>query len=353
MIPVFLEYFFPYVLAICFIITVHEFGHYIAARLCGVKVRVFSIGFGPELYGITSSLGTRWKISLIPLGGYVSFVESKDDNHSFKNVNAWKKMMISLAGPFANWITAILIFIFIVYNSPMPMIDPVVSDVISGSPADIAGIKSKDRLLSIDGLKISNIRDVHSYLNTNLSKEIKIILYRSNVGEITVKIIPQTKYIVNNFDIKNSVLSIGVNFDSSVIHYQYRSISESILKGLNYSFDLMRSNVIALRDILHGKVKSSQIIGPIAIIKIAKNVASEGFKSYIDFVAVLSLSVCFFNLLPIPLLDGWNCWVFLLEMIRGKSIGKLAEMIIMIIGLFIVITSFVLIIGNDIYRLIS
>lgn len=350
---IFLEYLSPYVLVICLIVTVHEFGHYVVARLCGVKVRAFSVGFGPELFGFTSSSGTRWKISLIPLGGYVGFIEDEADKNAFASVNAWKKILISLAGPLANGIAAVLIFIFLFYTTCVRVIDPVVSSIVSGSPADIAGIKPKDRLLSIDAVNISNVGDVYSYLNSNITKEMKVILSRDHVGTLTVKVVPQTRYVVNNFGIKKKIASIGVSFNNSTVRLQYRSISESFLNGLNYSFYIIQRTIVSLYNILTGSIKADQMAGPIIIAKLAKEFASEGFNAYIEFVAILSISIGLFNLLPIPLLDGGNFVVFLLEIIRGKPIGKSAETIIMMIGLLVVITLSVLIISNDIYRLIG
>ncbi|MEG8099062.1 RIP metalloprotease RseP [Candidatus Liberibacter brunswickensis] len=346
-----LDYFLLYIISFSIIVVMHEFGHYLAARLCNVRVLSFSVGFGPEIFGINSSSGVRWKISPIPLGGYVAFSEDDNDRRSFVRAPPWKKIIIVLAGPFINYVMAILFFSFFFYK--MVIIEPIVFNVSPDSPAAISGIKSGDRILSINGRVVSSFEDISSYISSrNSLREMDIVLRRENVGMLNVKVTPHIKVFIDKFGVSHKIPSIGIFFSSDK-GFRNRTVLQSLLKGLNEVISVTRKAFSLLVNIFSGDMRSNQISGPVGIAKIAKNFADNGFTSYIRFLAIFSWATGFMNLFPIPILDGGNLIIFLLEMIRGKPLKDSTSRAITRIGMFMILFLFFLGIRNDIYDLMN
>ncbi|MBY7649107.1 MAG: RIP metalloprotease RseP [Candidatus Liberibacter europaeus] len=350
MISVFLEYFFSYIVDICVIVIVHEFGHYVVARLCGVRVLSFSVGFGPEIVGFTDYSGVRWKISLFPLGGYVSFVDNESDRDSFSSIAHWKKMLVALAGPFANVCSSVLILTFLFYRIGVQIIDPIVSNIVPGSPAAIAGIKPGDRILSVNGMSMSNAENVETYFSSNTSKEIPIILNRDHVGIVKLNVVPRIQEIVDGFSVKRQALFIGAYFKNNA-RIQNISIMQALLEGLSYSFSMAKEIFHVLYIMFSGGFQFDQIIGPIGVIKISKSFYEKGLNEYMFFLAEASLSVALFNLIPIPILDGGNFLIYFVEMIRRKPLGEKSKAVIFGIGFLIILALVVTVLRNDIYEL--
>ncbi|AKK20114.1 RIP metalloprotease [Candidatus Liberibacter africanus] len=343
-----LDYLLLYIGSISIIVFAHEFGHYIVARLCNIRVMSFSIGFGPEIFGITDRSGTRWKISYIPLGGYVSFSEDEKDPRSFVCSALWKKSVTVLAGPFINYVMAILFFAFFFYNTAV--IDPVVFKVFPGTPASIFGIKVKDRIVSLDGTAVSTSEDVAFYIRKNQLREVEFVLQREHVGIITLKVTPRLQDFIDQFNVKHKIPTIGILFDSGNLHY--RTVLQSFSRSLNEVISITIKSFSGLIHIFSGDVKVHSIHGPVGIAKVAKKFAEYGFNSYIEFLAIFSWVTGFMNLLPIPILDGGNFMIFLFEMIRGKPLKVSTVRFITKIGCSFILFLLFLGISNDIYGLL-
>lgn len=345
-----LDYLLLYFGSIFIIVFIHEFGHYIVARLCNVRVISFSIGFGAELIGFTSRSGTRWKVSAVPLGGYVRFSEDDQDVRSFVCATSWKKILIILAGPFANCVMAILISTFFFYKTGM--IESVIFDVYPNSPAAISGVKAGDRIVSLDEMPVSTFDDIAPYIRENVSKEIVVGVHREYVGMLRLKVVPSFLDFVDRFGVKRRIPSIGISFNYDKTRLQYRTVSQSFLRGLKEMGLITQRTLSVLSNIFSRDIKS-QISGPIGIAKAAKDFSDQGFDSYIGFISFFSWMAGFMNLLPIPILDGGNVVIFILEMIRRKPLEVAVARVITGIGICIILVLFMLGIRNDIYGLIK
>ncbi|MBL0848707.1 MAG: RIP metalloprotease [Candidatus Liberibacter ctenarytainae] len=346
MIALFSEYFFAYVGALCVVVFIHEFGHYIVARCCGVKVLSFAIGLGPEIIGLTSRAGVRWKISLIPLGGYVLFLEDKKDLRSFKSAAPWKRFLIVSAGPLANGILAVFLLVFCYSQSITPRVRTIISGVISGGASADAGVKHGDYIVSID--------DIVSYKRESDSKKITHLVKRGQEGGSDLKVIPRIQGVVDQLRIQGQITLSKIAPDYINLQWQWhhRTVAEALSKSLYELGIITQKTLSAFYNLLSGNIKYDQMSGPIGIARIAKKVADQGFGPYIKFIAILSWSIGLINLMPIPILDGGNLVLILLEMIRRKPLEVSAERIVAAIGVFIILTLFVVAMRNDIYGLI-
>ncbi|AGH16791.1 RIP metalloprotease RseP [Candidatus Liberibacter asiaticus] len=346
-----LDCFLLYTVSLIIIVVIHEFGHYMVARLCNIRVLSFSVGFGPELIGITSRSGVRWKVSLIPLGGYVSFSEDEKDMRSFFCAAPWKKILTVLAGPLANCVMAILFFTFFFYNTGV--MKPVVSNVSPASPAAIAGVKKGDCIISLDGITVSAFEEVAPYVRENPLHEISLVLYREHVGVLHLKVMPRLQDTVDRFGIKRQVPSVGILFSYDETKLHSRTVLQSFSRGLDEISSITRGFLGVLSSAFGKDTRLNQISGPVGIARIAKNFFDHGFNAYIAFLAMFSWAIGFMNLLPIPILDGGHLITFLLEMIRGKSLGVSVTRVITRMGLCIILFLFFLGIRNDIYGLMQ
>ncbi|MBA5724456.1 RIP metalloprotease [Candidatus Liberibacter sp.] len=333
------------------IIFMHELGHYIVGRLCGVKVLSFSIGFGPEIIGFTSSSGVRWKFCLIPLLGYVRFSEDKEDKCSLFRVALWKKFLVIAAGPVANFVVATLIFTFIFckYGIPPMQSDVVVTKVLSETPAAIAGIKPGDHILSLDGNEISSVSEFFENMKKHSAQEEAVfVLKRDRKDVLEIKATPILRDVVDDFGIKRSKKPfIGI-----VISQDMGEKTGTILEAFSRS---LKEVGMKSRDILGSFFylfsKFDSVLGPIGVVKITKNMYDSGFDSSLYFMAYFSLVVGLTNLMPIPVLDGGHLMFVLLEMLRKKPLGTLSEKIVTGIGLSIILILFIIGVCNDVFRL--
>lgn len=356
----------PFILILSLLVFVHEMGHYLVGRWSGIGISVFSIGFGPEIIGRTDSHGTRWKISLIPLGGYVKFygdedASSKPDesvlamltpeerSRTFAGASLGRRAATVAAGPIANFLLAIAIFatIFSLYGRPIA--DPVVSSVAPGSAAETAGIQQGDYLVSIDGNPVSTFDDVRRYVSVRPDVPIIVTLKR-NEETINVPLTPKRTEIKDGFGNKSEVGLIGILTDDKAGKFRMVSYTpiQAVGEGVKECWVIVTSTFDYLSNVVTGRMKADQLGGPIRVAQASGQMASIGISALLQLAAVLSVSIGLLNLMPIPVLDGGHLFFYAVEALRGRPLSARTQEIAFRIGFAIVLTLMVFTTWNDI-----
>lgn len=365
----FVGYILPFLFVLSLVVFVHEFGHFIIARLCGVRVLVFSIGFGPELAGFFDRRGTRWKISAIPLGGYVKFFG--DDNAasvpdapkldamqpeeravSFFYQPVAKRAAIVAAGPIANFILAIVIFagVFMVYGKQTmsARVDAIQPD----SAAAAAGFQIGDIVVSIDGQPIEGFADMQRIVSDSAGDPLKITVER-NGAKFDLTATPVLKEVKDAFGNVHRAGILGISRSTAGDDLKMQPVPPLQAVGLAVSetwFVIDRS-LSYLGGVVIGREAADQLGGPIRIAQISGQVATMGFGALIHLAAVLSVSIGLLNLFPIPLLDGGHLLFYGIEAARGRPLSERAQEVGFRIGLAIVVMLMIFATFNDIVHL--
>lgn len=321
----------PFIFVLTAIVFIHEFGHFWVAKKSGVKVEIFSIGFGPELFGMTDKYGTRWKFCLIPLGGYVKMFSDKnaasqphdqiiaklteeERKTAFVLKSLKIKSAIVAAGPIANYLFSITIFTFFFFTFGYPHASPIVSDVIKDSPASYAGIIPGDVIEEINGQKIESFDDIRNIMSLSFGEELKV---KVNAQE---KVIIPQKFIEKDplgYDIETYKLGIITNN----MVFKKQGIFKSIGLAISECYKISIMTLKSMGQIITGKRKSDEIGGPIKIARYSAKSLEAGVANLFWFMALLSVNLGLINLFPIPVLDGGHLMIYLAEATLGKKIA--------------------------------
>jgi len=331
----------PFLFIITLIVFFHELGHYLAGRWCGVRITTFSIGFGPELFGVNDKHGTRWRFALIPLGGYVKFLgdlnaASQPDEEgssrltpderavSFPVQSLWKRAVIVAAGPAASFILAIMIFSATVYTYGRVVIIPRVDAVLAESAAEEGGLKAGDVVLSIDGSNIESFSDLQRVVA--LSPGVPLALEVDRLGEIVrLEVTPRLKSVASPLGTQRvGQLGVSVSRDPASIEIKREGLFSSIAWGCIETWRVVDGTVRYLAGLFAGRTTADQLSGPVGIAKMSGEAAKLGFGALLMLAALMSASIGFINLLPIPMLDGGHLAFYLYEAIRGKALNATA-----------------------------
>jgi regulator of sigma E protease len=352
-------YFLSFLAALLVIIFVHEFGHFIVARWCGVKVDAFSIGFGRELIGFHDRHGTRWKICLWPIGGYVKFegdanaasVPGADDAvrstpGSLHAQPVPQRMAIVAAGPIANFLLAIVIFAGIFTLVGMPYMRPIVSEVIPKSAAEKAGLKVGDLVKTVAGDNVVSFSQIQEKVFLRPGEPIELVVEREG-KDVNLVVTPEAKEVKDNFGGSMKVGQLGVRHKPATDEplYQKYPPHMALVMGAERTWNVVDMTFRFLGKIIVGEQSVKQIGGAVSIGKGAGDAAAGGFTNFIFFIAFLSVSIGIVNLFPIPMLDGGHLVFYALEAIRGKPLGPTAQewgfrigfscvVMLMLLGLF-------------------
>lgn len=351
----------PFLFTLTVIVFFHELGHFLVARLCGIKVLVFSIGFGPELIGFYDRRGTRWKISAIPLGGYVKFFGDENEasvpdpstlaamteeerKQSFPGQPVAARAAVVAAGPITNFILAIILFagVFVAYGKTTAI--PRIAAVEPSSPAAAAGFKVGDVIVSIDGSPIDNFGDVQRIVNFSPGVPLTIMVDRSG-SLITLKATPAERD-------KKGILGITRSNEAGDVRTEAVAPVEALRLGVDKTWLVVTSTMAYLRDVVVGRQSADQIGGPIKIAQISVEVAKLGFGPLLELTALLSVSIGLLNLFPIPLLDGGHLLFYAIEAARGRPLSERAQEVGFRIGLAIVLMLMIFATFNDLRPLI-
>jgi regulator of sigma E protease len=362
-------YVVPFLFVLTIVVFFHELGHFLMARWCGIKVLVFSVGFGPEIAGFYDRYGTRWKISAIPLGGYVKFFgdenaasapdqsaaatmteAEKKDSFQFQPVGS--RALVVAAGPAANFLLAIAIFAGIFMTIGKQTTSARVDTVQSGSAAQTAGFKPGDLVLTINGEKIESFSDMQRIVSISAGAPLTIEVERDN-AQVTLKAVPQLKEIKDNFGNVHrlGVLGISRSMAPGDIKTEKASPLRAIVMGVQETWFVVDRTMSYISGVFTGREAADQLGGPIRIAQVSGQVATAGFAPLIHLTAVLSVSIGLLNLFPIPLLDGGHLLFYAIETIRGRPLSERAQELGFRIGLAIVLMLMIFATFNDILHL--
>ncbi|ACI98615.1 RIP metalloprotease RseP [Rhodospirillum centenum] len=346
------------------LVFVHELGHYWVARRNGVRVEVFSIGFGPELFGFNDRAGTRWKFSAVPLGGYVKMFGDADaasrpdfrlDDlppeeraRSFYHQSLGSRAAIVAAGPAANFAFAIvaLALLFTVYGQPFTA--PVIEEVSPDGAAAEAGLLPGDRVLSIDGQTIERFEDITQLVVQYPGRPLALVVQRDGL-EVPVTVTPRTVEVEDRFGNTHTIGRIGVLRGAD--EFKKRDPLSAVWYAGKETLSLTLGTLKAVGQMISGTRGTDELGGPLRIAQMSGEVAQTGFVALVWFVAILSINLGLINLFPIPMLDGGHLLFYGIEAVRGRPLGERAQEYGFRIGLALVLTLMVFATWNDLVHL--
>lgn len=348
------------------IIFVHEMGHYLIGRLCGIKASVFSLGFGPKLFCYTDKCGTQWRLGLIPLGGYVKFIGEEVDassSHSFSVIDgsfacahAWKKAVTVFAGPLFNALFTVVVLTFFFFIYGRAAIEPVVGSLVKDSPAVQAGLKLGDRFIELDGRQVESFEDLMNYVAFH--GENPIVFKIERMGQVFTTVI--TPKIVERDDgfgnqIQSGMIGVGVPVDPNnltrldpayVKHIRY-DFSAAVREALERATFIVTQTFLFVSRLIGGKEDHCRLSGPSKTVKIAWKISETGFISLLNFAAFLSIGIGLINLFPIPPLDGGHLLFHVIEIFTRRPISVKIQEIIFRLGFFVVLLFMIFAFFND------
>ena len=346
---------FALVIVLGVLIFFHELGHFLVARLLGVGVETFSLGFGPKMIGKKIGI-TDYRISAIPLGGYVKMVGEQPDADldpadiplSFTHKHVFKRILIVAAGPFFNILLALIIFYGIFQISGMLILKPSIGEVNEGTPAYRTGLKKGDLVVSIDGVNISSWEDMAKMITTSKGNPLSISVLRDNSVYI-VDVTPEPKIFKNIFneDIERYVIGVTASGDFFTEDLNvFQALSQSFIQ----TYQITALTIKGVVKLFQGTVSPKTLGGPIMIAQMAGQEAREGPVNLTFFIALISINLAILNFLPIPVLDGGHLLFFFLEAVIGRPVSIKIREIAQQTGIFVLILLMIYVFYNDIAR---
>jgi regulator of sigma E protease len=352
-----LSYILPFVVLIIIVVFIHEYGHYYFAKRFGVGITDFSIGFGKEIFGWNDKSGTRWKVCVIPLGGYVKFfgdrnVYSQADNEKITKEYSkedqdklfvlkplYQRALIVFGGPLANFLLAILIFFSVYTFAGKDFTPAVINEVQKDSPAMVAGLKDNDIVVSIDGNEVTSIMEVSKYIMMSTDEFINFTVNRYD-QDLTFRVKPNIVEGEDNLGNKISKRMVGIKlgaYNNEVNHVKLGP-AKALFYAVNEVYYVSTSSLKYIGSMLTGKGDSSQLGGPIRIAKISGQVAEFGILPFISLMAYISISLGLINLFPIPMLDGGHLMFYGIEKVLGRPLSQKTQEGFFRIGMFLLLS---------------
>lgn len=363
------RYVIPFLLVLSVVVFVHELGHFLVARWCGVRVLVFSIGFGPEIVGFNDRHGTRWKISAIPLGGFVKFfgdenAASAPDGASLANMAEserarsfafqplLKRAAIVVAGPLANFLLAMVIFIGTAFVYGKQTVSARVDEIVPHSAAAAAGFKPGDLVVAIDGRAIDDFAEMQRIVSESAGQPLEIAVLRGEERQV-LKVTPRLSEEKDIFGIVHRIGLLGIKRSNSRDDIKFEPVSapRAVLIGAQETWRVADQTFRYIGGVLSGRKPADQLSGPIGIARIVGKAATISWAFVIQITAAISVSIGLLNLFPIPLLDGGHLLFYLIEGVRGRPLSERAQEVGFRIGLAIVLMLMIFATFNDILRL--
>jgi regulator of sigma E protease len=349
------------------IVFIHEFGHYIVARWCGVKIEQFSIGFGKELFGFNDKNGTRWKFCLLPFGGYVKMFGDRNASSaadgeklqqmndaekkvSFYFQNVWKRIAIVAAGPIANFILCIFLLTIIFKVQGATKVLPIVSQVQENGSAAQAGIEIDDKILRANDQKIKDFEDLRQIV-LNSKGEIVDLQIDRNGNILNIQIMPKMTISKNIFGEEQKTFLIGIG--ANQFEYKKLGLGQSFLKANVETYNLGTAIAKAIGELITGQRSVKELSGPVKIAKYSGKSMEGGFLMVIWFMAIISVNLGVANLLPIPVLDGGHLFYYIIEAIKGKPLPEKWQMAGFQFGFATLLTLMVFTVYNDLTQIIN
>ena len=347
------------------VVFVHELGHFLVARWCGVRVLAFSIGFGRELFGFVDKRNTRWKFCLIPLGGYVKMLGDEDaasaradktavasdPRHAFPTQPVWARMAIVAAGPAANMIFAILVYAAVFMSVGQPTTRPIVGAVLPHSAAEAAGLQAGDRFVDIDGTAITRFEQVRQMTQLSIDREMRITVDRAG-RQVTIPVRPRVVERTDRFgDVERTPL-MGVTASGETV-LERQGPFTALASSTRVTGGIVKDTFVAIGQMIRGVRGSDEIGGPIRIAEASAHAAAAGILPLITMMAFLSVNLGLINILPIPLLDGGHLLFYACEVLRGRPLPERVQDFGLKIGVGLVGALMIFATWNDISRYLA
>lgn len=357
----------PFFFVLLVVVFVHEMGHYLVGRWCGIGVSAFSIGFGPEIFGFNDRKGTRWKLSAIPLGGYVKFVGDMNVTSSpvseeaanlspeqqrvaFHTQPVWKRALTVLAGPMANFLLTIVVFAVMFATYGRFVSEPTVAKLRAGSPAEIAGFLPGDRFMTVDGQKVESFSDVQRLVSGRSGDVITFVMLRDG-KPVTLQATPE---LMEQQDALGNAVKVGVigviNDDAMgqprVVHF---TPAGAVAEAVTETGRIIARTGQFLKRFVVGREDKCQLGGPVKIADMAGKAAKLGFEWLVQLVAMLSVGIGVLNLLPIPPLDGGHLVFYGAEAVLRRPVSERMMEAVYRVGMFAVLGFMAFVFWNDLF----
>lgn len=360
----------PFLFVLTIVVFFHELGHFLVARWCGVGVKAFSIGFGPELFGFNDKHGTRWRVAAIPLGGYVKFID--DDNaasipdheahramsadekaKSFLSKPVWQRAAVVAAGPLANFLLAIVIFAGLFMTNGRAVVAPKIGTVVAESPAAVAGIQAGDVVVSVDGKLVESFGDIQRLVMSQAGAPLEVVVDRAGTP-MTFTVTPKLLEEKTRFGMqRRGILGIQATGKPEDVVQRVYSPPMAVWEGTKETWFVLARTGEYLYRVIVGVESADQLGGPLRVAQISGEVAVLGLVALINLTAILSVSIGFINLMPIPMLDGGHLVFYAAEALRGKPISERGQEFGYRIGLALVLMLFIFATWNDLVHFAS
>ncbi len=362
-------YIVPFLFVLTIVVFFHELGHFVVARWCGVKVLTFSLGFGPELFGFNDRHNTRWKVSAIPLGGYVKFfgdeseastpssetlkaMSAEERKGSFHHKSVARRAAIVAAGPIANFILAIVIFGCLFTFFGKPITSARVDTIQAGSAAASSGFQTGDVITAIDGKTIETFTDMQRIVSTNAGNALQFTVKRGE-GTIALTATPELREIKDSFNNAHKIGIHGITRSTVAGEASTERVNPAtgLWLGVKETWFVAKTTLVYIGDVFTRRASADQVGGPIRIAQISGQVATFGISALIHLAAVLSVSIGLLNLFPVPMLDGGHLLFYLFEAVRGRPLSEKSQEMGFRVGLALVLMLMVFATYNDILHL--
>jgi regulator of sigma E protease len=361
----------PFFFVLCLVIFIHELGHFLVGRWCGVRVESFSIGFGPEIFGFTDRQGTRWKLSIIPLGGYVKFFGDKDAASapdfdgarqmsaadravSFPHKSVGQRAAVVAAGPIANFILAITLFALVAVVYGRPVHDPYVGVVQPNSPAERAGVMVGDRFMAIDGQPVRSFDHVQRIVSVADGKSL-VFTFQRGGAPVDLTITPERREFRTTLGVYRAWV-IGVEASRAVEHRRTEFLGPvaALGHGVDQTWHIVDRTFGYIGRLLMGRDNADQISGLPRMVQASGEVAkASGLSGLLGLAAIISVSIGLINLFPIPLLDGGHLVMYAIEAVKRRPLSERAQEWSFRIGFAVVIGLMLFATWNDIVHFVS
>ncbi len=340
------------------LIFVHELGHFLLAKLLGVRVDAFSLGFPPKLF--SKKIGeTEYRLSVVPLGGYVKLLGENPDEEvppeleprSFSHHPLWHRALIVVAGPGFNLLFCIVALFLLFSISGIPYLTSQIGEVKEASPAALAGIQPGDRVLTVDNKKVARWDELSYLIREHGERPLSLTVKR---GEqvLQMNLTPQRMKTTNIFGQKVSAILIGIG-SANELAVEKVGVFHALGEGISYTNRVIALTVVSIYKLVVQEIPVNTLGGPILIAQVAGQQAEQGIAYLFHFMAVLSVNLALLNLLPIPILDGGHIFFILWEAIRGKPVAVKHREVAQAMGLMLILALMVLVFYQDIMRLFA
>lgn len=355
-----------FLIVISVLVIIHEFGHYIVAKKCGVKIEEFSVGFGKEIWGRTDKSGTRWKVCIAPFGGFVKMfgddtgasnpdleklkkLSKKEKEQAFFFKNVYQRIAVVVAGPVFNFVLAILILAGLTMHSGIAHIKPTIDDMVPNSVAEIAGFQRDDHILKINNKKVDDFQDIKSTVAINAGNELTFKIIR-NYEVMEIKATPEAKISKDLFGNEVKIGLIGIIAET--LEFEKVGPARALTYSVENVYDMSVKTLEALGQMVTGQRSFKDMGGPIKIAKYSGQSMMQGFATFIWFIAIVSANLGLMNLLPIPMLDGGHLVFYTVEAITRKPVPEKIQDVSFKIGFVFIITLMLAATINDIVDVI-